>query len=167
MVTKDEAGPASGVRSVAAEVARLRREIAALRRERDHYRRYLAIDPATGLYTRQHLDERLEHEWRRALHFWTPLSLIAIDVGDTETLRERGELERAVADLAGLIDTSRRDIDIPCRVGSTSFALLLPGTGRLGAEAELKRLESAAARQPELVAGLTLGFGMAVAFDDA
>jgi diguanylate cyclase (GGDEF)-like protein len=164
----ESASPESGVRST---VAALRAELAALRHACDHYRRRMAVDPVTGLYARHHFDERLEHEWRRALHFWTPLSLIAIDAGEISTLRDHGgrhRVDRALAQVARVIDDQRRDVDIACRVGPSSFAVILPGTGRLGAEAELERLATCAERE-DLFAktSLTLGFGLAVAFDDA
>src|SRR5690606_26643249 len=114
-------------------------------------------------------DARLDYEWRRALRFWTPLSLVVIDLGDAQRLieeRGRGAYGHTLRALAELVETHRRDVDIAGRVASNSFAVLLPGTGRLGAEAELSRLEAALAPRADALA-ITLGLGMAVAFDDA
>jgi diguanylate cyclase (GGDEF)-like protein len=165
--------PDSSVRSVSAELAALRAELSALERACAHYQRQLVIDPLTGLYDRKHFDERLEHEWRRALHFWTPLSLVVVDVAEPEALAERAwqpAFEATLAHLGWLLRSEVRDIDVAFRVGPASFAVLLPGTGRIGAEAELDRLERAAARErltPPSVTSLSLGFGLAVALDDA
>lgn len=128
-------------------------------------RRRLPRDPDTGLFSRPHFDERLSYEWRRAQSTWTALSLVYIDVSawapepSGDGRREpftAPEMRR----LALLLDDACRDIDIPCRVGRSAFAIILPNTNRTGAEAEVKRLRG-------VLGDEALGFGMAVAVDEA
>jgi diguanylate cyclase (GGDEF)-like protein len=144
--------------------------IARLVAENEALRRVVARDTLTGLYTRSHFDERLEHEWIRAERFWTPLSLIAIDLDDINRLYASDGADGvrgALGWLGGLLGCSCRDIDVVARVGRSSFAVILPGTNRTGAEAELKRLRSIAYDRSVPGCDLHVSFGLAVAFDEA
>ena len=128
-------------------------------------RRQLPRDADTGLFSRAHFDERLSYEWRRAQASWTALALLHIDVSAwAPPSRVDGRREPYTAPemrrIALLLDDVSRDIDVACRVGRTSIAIILPNTNRTGAEAECKRLR-------ELLDDEALGFGMAVAFDEA
>ncbi|MEQ9323231.1 MAG: GGDEF domain-containing protein, partial [Polyangiaceae bacterium] len=127
-------------------------------------RRQLPRDADTGLFSRGHFDERLSYEWRRAQASWTALALIHIDVSawappsrvDGREPFTAPEMRR----IALRLDDVCREIDVACRVGRTSIAIILPNTNRTGAEAECKRLA-------DLLGDEALGFGMAVAFDEA
>lgn len=128
-------------------------------------RRQLPRDADTGLYSRAHFDERISYEWRRAQASWTALALVHIDVSAwAPPSRVDGRREPFTAPemrrIALLLDDVCREIDVPCRVGRTSIAIILPNTNRTGAEAECKRLA-------DLLGDEALGFGMAVAFDEA
>ncbi len=146
-------------------IQRLLRENAELRRRIDR-------DTLTGLMSRRHFDERLEHEWRRAERFWTPLSLLAIDVEGIEAIGAEAGAEgvrRAFAWIGELLACGCRDVDIAARVGRTAFAIILPSTNRTGAEAEVLRLRAVLRQNPPPIhqVDLDLSFGLAVAFDDA
>lgn len=97
----------------------------------------------------------ITYEWNRAKRFWTPLSLIAIDLADLRPAEAR-RLERV---LLGCV----RDVDIVCRAGELVLCIILPCTNRTGAEAEVERLRH------RLTAGGCEGasFGLAIAFDEA
>ena len=141
-------------------------------KENEELRRAAVRDTVTGLYGRRHFDERLEHEWLRAERFWTPLSLIAMDLAGIDELHQRAALQggdgaarvRQLLSWCGeMLLRCCRDVDIPCRVGRMSFAIILPATNRTGAEAEIARLRELTSA----FRGIDLSFGLAVAFDEA
>jgi diguanylate cyclase (GGDEF)-like protein len=151
-------------------VAELRAENEALRRDlaRERIR-----DPRTGLWACRHFDELLAYEWKRAERFWTPLSLVFAEIVDLRAVAGAAgseEAERVLSWMGAFLRGSCRDVDLPCRVGAATFGILLPGTNRTGAEAEVARLDRLLDRAAvPVVPGVawTLGFGIAVAFDDA
>ncbi len=103
--------------------------------------------------------DRLVYEWARAEHFWTPLSLIAVDASGLSDAWSKAEVGR------WLIRTCR-PVDVVCRTSAASFCVILPCTNRTGAEAELLRLLCEAEHALDGRAG-KVGFGLAVAFDEA
>ena len=103
-------------------------------------------------------NDRLVYEWRRAERFWTPLSVIAVDAARLPAWLSGREVGRWLV-------RSCREVDVPCRTGAATYCVILPGTNRTGAEAELTRLgEIARELDPD---GDRLGLAVAVAFDDA
>jgi diguanylate cyclase (GGDEF)-like protein len=167
-----------------ARLEHLEAENAALRAELSHMCQRAERDALTNLWNRRHFDERLRYEWSRAEGSWAPLSLIVIGVDGLRGLAESGG-ERAargvMARLGRVLGSVAREIDIPCRIGRDSLAVILPGTGRMAAEVEVDRLSRELAllfvtHGAEACAGdaiaapdieLALAFGMAVAFDEA
>lgn len=175
-VLSDDNAPCDGLPAAAHFVERitqLEAENARLRRQNLRYHQLVERDPVTGLFSRRHFDARLHHEWSRAEKMWTPLSLLVVAVDDFALLRERHGLDgchRLLAQVGELLESTCRDVDVPCRIALDSFAVILPATNRTGAEGELKRLEARwlmAAPSNRGPAALRLCFGMAVAFDDA
>ncbi len=173
-----EPAPLSGVQPAAATgrlIASLQAENERLRRDTQRLVGLADRDRATQLYSRHHFDERLRYEWARAERFWTPLSLVTLGVDDFKWLGDTAGLGAAEAVLhrcASLLSDHCRDVDIPCRIGDCEFAVILPATNRTAAEAEVSRLRRLWMRVSELPAlpemgDVYVGFGMAVAFDDA
>jgi diguanylate cyclase len=165
--------------SIPTHVAERDRLIAELRAENEALRRELlrerVRDPRTGLWGRRQFDAMLGYEWRRAEHFWTPLSLLFVEVHDLRAVAGAAgseAAERLLAFVGTFLEGHCRDVDLPCRVGAATFGVILPGTNRTGAEAELQRLERLLRRAPGapvFPAGVewAASFGAAVAFDDA
>lgn len=93
-------------------------------------------DPLTGLANRRRLMEQFEREFRRALRYGRPLSLVYLDLDGFKTINDAfghmfgDEILRGVAKsmLAVL-----RTADLLARLGGEEFALLLPETGLDGA----------------------------------
>lgn len=101
----------------------------------------------------------LWHEWARAKRYWSPLSLIAIDAS--------GLIDPCAFELVRQwLMAACRDVDIACRTGDAQFCIILPSTNRTGAEAELARLIAEADEAIDTRLG-KVGFGLAVAFDEA
>ncbi|HEX9793329.1 MAG TPA: diguanylate cyclase [Planctomycetota bacterium] len=82
-------------------------------------------DEETGLFSATFFEHRLEEEFKRSNRFRFPLGLVSF-VFD-------GEAEEAVLlEVAGVILTDTRDVDIVARYDANTFVALLPHTGPAG-----------------------------------
>jgi diguanylate cyclase (GGDEF)-like protein len=105
------------------------RELTARIKQLNQLSRY---DSLTALANRQHFDQCIEHEWRRALRSHEPISLLMIDVDHFKLYNDfYGHIGgdnclRAVADI--LRQVVRRSTDLPARYGGEEFIVLLPNT---------------------------------------
>jgi len=130
-----EAGALAMVLALSRGVAVRRRALAVEAERVDAERRALETadhDPATGLWSRQHLDDHLQHVWRRALREGTPVSLLRVDVDgfgafDDARGRPAGDecLRRVAHALASAAD-GRHGFLIARHEGD-AFAAVLPG----------------------------------------
>ncbi|NJL88681.1 MAG: diguanylate cyclase [Coleofasciculaceae cyanobacterium SM2_1_6] len=99
---------------------------------------YLAtIDALTGAANRRHFNDYLEQQWRQALRYKHPLTLIICDVdcfkiyNDTYG-HQAGDkcLQQVVAAICGVV---KRPQDLVARYGGEEFAVILPDTHLEGA----------------------------------
>jgi len=92
----------------------------------------VATDAQTGLYGRWYFYERLAAEVARARRYSQPLSLLVAQIDDLDRVAgTRGHVaaERALQALARIVRSCLRSkVDVPCRHGAESFAVLLPAT---------------------------------------
>ncbi len=111
--------------------------------------RTLAItDPLTGLFNRRYLEHRLQLEWKRALRFHHPLSVLMIDVDHFKEYNDAyGHLfgDRALTRLAKVLRASLRGVDMVARYGGEEFAVLLPHTELEAARQVAEKLRQALA----------------------
>lgn len=89
------------------------------------------VDELTGVYNYRYFRTRLEDEQRRAARYGTPLSLIMIDIDWFKSLNDRfghqiGNI--ALRQLARVITTCVRDVDVVARYGGEEFIVILPQT---------------------------------------
>lgn len=103
-------------------------------------------DDLTGLYNSRFLHSRIEYEVERARRFGNDLSLIFIDldyfkdVNDTHGHLLGSKLLREVADL---IKSMTRSIDMACRYGGDEFIILMPQTTKTSAMVVAEKIRKA------------------------
>ncbi len=97
-------------------------------------------DDTTGLYNSRFFVETLTREIERARTYGRPLSLALASVDETG---ERSGIMRAVGSAIG---GSVRAIDMPCRVGTSEFGVIMPETDSKSASIASERLLRAVAR---------------------
>lgn len=106
----------------------------------------LAIwDNKTKLYNYRYFLKRLSNEVARARRYGRKLSLIAFDIDNFKEVNNKlGHItaDRILLDIASIIKTSIRVVDIPSRFGGDEFFILLPETDIHGAEVVAKRLKN-------------------------
>jgi diguanylate cyclase (GGDEF)-like protein len=86
-------------------------------------------DALTGLMNRRGFQELIETELERARRSGQPLSLIIGDLDYFKALNDRfghGAGDRALEQLALILDTAKRRIDTAARIGGEEFAVVLP-----------------------------------------
>lgn len=139
--------------------------------------RELAVrDELTGLYNRRHFQEVLQIEWKRAVRFHRPISVLMIDVDHFKAYNDNfGHLhgDHVLRHLAEVLRRNLREVDTVARFGGEEFVVLLPDTDRAGAlhvGEKLRRLieqERFPIPQEGAVRPLTISAGLAVHPDDA
>ncbi len=104
-------------------------------------------DGLTGIANRRHFEDVLRLELKRVARTGSPLSLVLVDVDFFKKYNDRyGHVAgdaclRQVA--ASLRDGLGRPTDLVARYGGEEFAVLLPGTGNVGARYVAERLRMA------------------------
>src|SRR5262249_20309530 len=118
-------------------------------------------DPGTGLRNRAFLGERISEEFKRAVRFNEPLSLVLMAVEGLRVIAERGGSlsERMLHGVADAALRSLRQIDVVTRYGPAELAALLPNTHLAGALtcADRMRREVAGVSIDELKPVLSMG----------
>lgn len=144
-----------------------------LKRQTDLLRRLSNIDGLTGIANRRSFEEVLEREWRRAMRYANPLSVLLADVDFFKNYNDRhGHLKgdeclrqvaRAVEGCCG------RPADLAARFGGEEFVAILPQTdldGALAIGEEMRRAVAGLAiphGKSGVAAVVTLSLGVATA----
>ncbi len=130
-------------------------------------------DGLTGIYNYRHLIRSLNLEIKRSTRFNQKFSFIMMDVDNLKDYNDNnGHLSgsKALTDIAGILRSNCRDIDIVAKYGGDEFAILLPQTGLEGALTLGERILDAVIRfkfdrvNPGL---LTCSMGIAIFPDEA
>jgi diguanylate cyclase (GGDEF)-like protein/PAS domain S-box-containing protein len=115
-------------------------------------------DELTGIYNRRHFETKLREEIARALRYQRELSLMMIDLDDLKDVNDthghpQGDL--VLIEVAKLLRSQTREVDIPCRYGGDEFFIIMPETSLVNAsqKAELLRSAIEALRIPNLMGG--------------
>lgn len=106
----------------------------------------LAItDSLTGLYTRRYFSERLNEELQRSRRYKFKFAFLMLDIDDFKKCNDTyGHLvgDVVLKELAGIMRSSVREIDLVARYGGEEFAVILPETDTAGACLVAERIRS-------------------------
>ncbi|NIN64990.1 MAG: diguanylate cyclase, partial [Anaerolineae bacterium] len=105
--------------------------VVALRESRNRLVERANTDGLTDLYNHRHFQERLATEISRSQRFDRPLSVIMLDIDQFKVLNDThghpiGDV--VLQEIAQILITELRDIDVVARYGGEEFALILPET---------------------------------------
>ncbi|WP_216827481.1 sensor domain-containing diguanylate cyclase [Alkalihalobacterium elongatum] len=93
-------------------------------------------DGLTAIGNRRYFDERLIKEWKRAIRYSSPITLLMIDIdyfkpyNDTYGHQKGDDALKHVA--KAIKDVLKRPIDVVCRYGGEEFSVILPDTDEMG-----------------------------------
>lgn len=104
------------------------------------------IDGLTDLHNRIDFDERFEAEFTASRRHEKALSLLFLDIDHFKNLNDNyGHQagDEALRQVAKTLKEVCRTEDVPCRYGGEEFTIILPDTGKAGAEQLAERLRAA------------------------
>lgn len=104
------------------------------------------VDRLTGLYTRRHFVNRLTEATGMSRRYGEPLSVLVIDVDNFRMINDRygaATADRALRDVAALVQDNIRDADSGYRYGADEFAIIMSDTDVESAKALAERLRGA------------------------
>lgn len=99
-------------------------------------KRLAITDELTDLFNYRHLQQRLSEETGRARRYGKHVSLLMIDVDDFKHFNDvHGHIpgDTALADLAAVLRSCVREVDVVARYGGEEFSIVLPETDAAGA----------------------------------
>ncbi|MFW6161122.1 MAG: diguanylate cyclase [Planctomycetota bacterium] len=120
----------NAMQKLGASLARLVHPFARAVRAPDLYDQAV-VDRLTGLYTRRHFVNRLTESTGMSRRYGEPMSVILLDVDNFGMLNDRyghATADRALRDVAALVQDNIRDADSAYRYGADEFAVILPDT---------------------------------------
>ncbi|MFO0967327.1 MAG: diguanylate cyclase [Gemmataceae bacterium] len=131
-------------------------------------------DPLTSLPNRRAMDRLAERELRRRDRYPGPLSIGLIDVDHFKDINARFLLpggDKVLVDLAKVLTTSLRTVDLLGRIGGEEFMVIAPETDMDGAKAVGERIRSAVERglftYRDAIIPVRVSIGFAVCDDGA
>jgi diguanylate cyclase (GGDEF)-like protein len=127
-------------------------------------------DVLTGLLNRRGFNRRLREELQRAGRSEQPLALVVADLDRFKALNDEfghPAGDEALRRVSALLGDAKRDSDTMARIGGEEFALVLPYTDRVGAQAMAERIRGTIRSEfAERGVALTASFGIAVYPED-
>ncbi len=121
---------------------RLRHRIGDQKRQLDHL---LRTERLSGLTTRQHWEEALQHEFERCRRVGSAAGLILVDVDDFKSVNDRfGHLvgDEVIRTMGVVLRQAIRPGDVACRYGGDEFGVLVPGSSAAGAALAGERMRA-------------------------
>ena len=108
-------------------------------------RQLSVTDETTGLYNRRHFQQISQIEWKRAIRFNRPLSVVMIDIDHFKAYNDthghpQGDV--ALRTISQTMKRNLREVDLLSRFGGEEFIVLLPDTDKHGAIAVAEKLRA-------------------------
>ena len=134
--------------------------------------RQAVTDELTGLANVRAFLDTLDRELERSRRFGTPLGLVMVDLDDFKRVNDtygHQQGDEVLAQVAGVLRESSRELDTAARYGGEELAVILPQTDASGAELLAERMREAIQSLPvRRVDGkgslrVTASFGVAAA----
>jgi diguanylate cyclase (GGDEF)-like protein len=153
-----------------------KRHLVARAKQADVYEKLAHTDGLTELYNYRFFHQLLGIELSRARRFQRPLALIMLDVDHFKSYNDlygHQAGDRALRQLASLLQRSSRSYDLVARYGGDEFAIILPETWKSTAREVAERIRTAVAEAwidgdgPGAAQHLTASLGIATFPDDA
>lgn len=142
-------------------------ELERLRQEVRELAALVRTDELTGLYNFRYFNQAVELEMERTRRSGQPTVLIMMDLDHFKEVNDAHGHEvgnKVLADVARVIRSAIRRLDIPCRYGGEEFALILPDTdltaGVLFAGRLRLMLESSVIQAGDIAVRVTASFGV-------
>lgn len=125
-------------------------------------------DDLTGCANRRHFFQRGNLEFKEAIRYNWPLSVVAIDIDHFKSVNDQyghASGDRVLESFAALLRRGLRDPDLAARIGGEEFLILLPGTDKTGALLLAERLREETESSPVITEmgqiGVRASFGVA------
>ncbi len=139
------------------------------RKRAQHAAELLArIDPLTGLFNRRHFSQLAEMEFKKAVRYNLPLSILIFDIDHFKNVNDTfGHQigDKALIHVSHLFEQNARKSDVLARYGGEEFIALLPNTDFHEAERTAERLRQTIEDAVMLIDGqsvcLTISIGVA------
>ncbi len=125
-------------------------------------------DDRTNLLNDRYLRRRLQEEFKRAVRYSTPLSVMMLDLDHFKQINDKYGHDcgdQVLREFGRLVTENAREIDIVGRFGGEEFLMLLPNTDGIRAAIVAERVRKAAEehvyRYKELLVRVTVSAGIA------
>lgn len=100
-------------------------------------------DELIGIHNRRYFQQMLQMEWKRAVRFHRPLSMVMIDVDHFKEYNDTfGHIQgdQVLKQTGQMMRRNLREVDTVARFGGEEFVLLLPDTDKRGAIAVAEKV---------------------------
>lgn len=92
------------------------------------------IDELTKLYNRRHFQNCIQREFKQALRYNQPLTVLILDIDNFKKINDtygHPKGDEILANVAKMIQSNLRGEDTACRIGGEEFAIILPQTNEV------------------------------------
>ena len=129
-------------------------EVTAVALERAYYfqamRRMSETDQLTGLPNKRTFDRYMEREIEVCKRYGTPSSVLQVSIDNLRRLNEEygpSSVDKIIQMIVAVLGQEVRKVDVPCRTGSNTFAVIMPNTARPAALDVSQRINAKISQQ--------------------
>lgn len=129
-------------------------EVASMALERAYYfqamKRMAETDLLTGLANKRTFDRHMEREIEICKRYGMPTSVVLLKIDKLRQLNEEHgtqTMDKVLQLVAATLKEEVRRVDVPCRIKSDTFAVIMPNTGKPAAADVANRLNSKISQQ--------------------